>query len=319
MFKKYSILVWLILLLILAGIYVIVEYTGSADRTFKSKVLTFESEKVSSLLINNKQEGTITEIKIENDAWTIHEGGRSYSCEPKAVSSILDELNNLSTESIVATKSDKWAEYKVDEQQAILVDLFEGDKRLERLYVGKFNFKAISSADPQQQQGAKMTSYIRTEGDDMVYAVDGILRTNFSEGVEPFRNRKLFWIDQAEDISKISISSHYENIVVDLSTPEWKVNNMPVDSGRTARFISKLARLSNSSFINDVDVSTMAPAYTMTIEGSTFEPVILMAYPADTIIGHYVTSSANIGSVFDGSKSNLFGKIFVGTDSFLPE
>jgi len=317
MFKKYSILVWLSLLLILVGIYIVVEYTGSADRTFKSKVIIFEEERITGILINNVQKNLITEIKKEGDEWYIYEGIQKFSCEPKAVNHVLDLLNNLGTESIVATKSDKWLEYKVDEEQAILVELYENNEMVDRLYVGKFGFKAITSDNPQQQQTAKMTSYIRPEGDDMVYAVDGLIRTNFQEGKDPFRNSKLFWIDEAQDISKISIESHYETLVLDMTTSDWRVNELTADSTKTARYLASLAHLNSKEFINDVDVTSMAPTYTMRIEGSSFAPVTLKAYQADTIIGHYVTSSSNPGSVFDGSKGRLFEKAFVGKEKFL--
>jgi hypothetical protein len=44
-----------------------------------------------------------------------------------------------------------------------------------------------------------------------------------------------------------------------------------------------------------------------------------MAYPSDTITRYVVTSSINHGAEFDGSKSKLFEKVFIGQSEFLPE
>ena len=320
MFKKYSILVWVVLLLVLVGVYLAVEYTSSADRTFRSKVITFVAEDITALRINNQQDGSTIELKKEGDMLNIYENGKVFSGDPKALTNILRLLNEMSTESIVATKEDKWAEYKVDEEQAIIVDLFVGDELIETVYIGKFGFKQIPSQDPrQQQQQAKMTSYVRTEEDVMVYAVDGILSMNFSEGKKSFRNRTLFSLSDPFDISRITITSMYDELVLDMTTPDWTLNGIAVDSSLTVGYIKGLSRTNSTGFINDVDVENMAPAYTMTIEGRTFDPVTLNAYPADTIIGHYITSSFNPGSVFDGSKAKLFEKVFTGKEKFLGE
>src|SRR6056300_1683171 len=114
MFRKYSILVWVVLLLILVGIYIAVEYTSSADRTFRSKVASFVADDITSVRIINKTDATTVELKKEGDALNIYENDRIFSGEPRALDNILGLLNNMSTESIVATKKDKWAEYKVD-------------------------------------------------------------------------------------------------------------------------------------------------------------------------------------------------------------
>lgn len=319
MFKKYSILVWVVILLILVGIYIAVEYTSSADRTFRSKVTSFVADDITALRIINKQDGNTLDLKVEGNLLNIYENGKVYSGEPRALAKTLELLNGMSTESIVATKKDKWAEFKVDEDQAIIVELYSGDKIVETIYVGKFGFKQLPSQNPQQQQQTKMTSYVRTEDDVMVYAVDGILRMNFQEGKQSFRNRKLFSCSNPADISRITMSSLYDELVLDMNTPKWTLNGIAVDSTFTARYIQGLSRTSSSGFIDDVNVEDMSPVYTMVIEGKTFEAVTLKAYPADTIIGHYVTSTMNPGTIFDGSKSGLFEKTFVGKDKFLRE
>ena len=317
MFKKYSILVWVVLLLILVGIYIAVEYTSSADRTFRQKVVTFNVDEITAVRINNIPAGILVDLKQEQDTWNIYEDGKLYNGEPRAVSQILELLNSMSTESIVATRQDKWTEYKLDEEQAIVVELFAGDDLVETIYVGKFDYKQIPSQDPQQKPQTKMTSYVRTEYDEMVYAVDGILRLNIQDGKSPFRDPSLFNCNDAGDITKLTISGTDEELILDMTTPEWNLNGLAVDSTRTARFLNKLSRTNSSAFIDTVDVEPMSPAYTILIEGKTFAPVSLKAYPADTITGHYITSSQNPGSVFDGSRSRLFESTFVGREKFL--
>jgi hypothetical protein len=319
MFKKYSILVWVVLLLILVGIYLAVEYTSSADRTFRQKVTSYNADDITALRINSKPDSALVELKKEEGTWYIYSGGKSYSAEPKAVSHILELLNNMSTESIVATKEDKWADYQVDEEQAIIVELFAGDDRIERVYIGKFGFKQIPSQNPQQKAQPKMTSYVRTENDVMVYAVDGILRMSFQEGKQSFRNRTLFSCNDPFEISSVRIISLGDELVLDLSTVNWTLNGIAVDSSLTAKYINELSRINSSHFADDIDIEGMDPSHTVVIEGKTFKPVTLEAYPADSIIGHYVTSTYSPGNVYNGSKVKLFEKVFAVKEKFQGE
>jgi len=301
----------------LVGIYVAVEYTSSADRTFRSRVSTFDKEKISSIIIRESGKEEL-EIIREGEGWKLNEAGKKYKGAAAAIERALESLNNMMTESVVATKEDKWEEYKVDKNQAVIVELYDGDDRVEKIYIGKFDFKEIPTQNPQQPQ-TKATSFVRTEDDDMIFAVNGILRMNFQEGKKTFRDRSLFNCNNINEIEKVSINSMKDKIELDLSTTEWTMNGSLVDSLHTARYLRSLSRLNSSGYIDDVDVSGMTPAYTIRIEGSTFAPVTLQAYPADTLVGHYVTSSENPGTVFNGSKSRLFEKTFVGEEAFLPE
>jgi len=163
-----------------------------------------------------------------------------------------------------------------------------------------------------------MTSYVRPGDEKKIYAVNGLLRSNFQGGEAPFRNRTLLNCTHT-DITRVSISGSGEPLVLDMSTPIWALNGTVVDSVKTDRYLRILSRLRSTGFINDVDLSGRTPEYTLLIEGKTFGPVTMQAFPADTIVGYYITSSINDGSVFDGSKSKLFEKVFVGKDEFLPE
>lgn len=317
MFKKNSILFWVILLIIFIGIYLAVEYTSSSDRTFRSRVSTFDTEKISSIMVRQSGKETL-EIKKEGEDWKLYEAGKKYNGAAASIERALESLNNMMTESVVATKKDKWEEYKVDEDQAVIVELYDGDDRVETIYLGKFDFKQIPTQNPQKPQ-TKATSFVRTENDDMIFAVNGILRMNFQEGKKSFRDRTLFKCNSTVEINKITIDSMHDTIELDLSTNEWTMNGSPVDSLNTAKYLRSLSHLNSSAFIDDVNVAGMTPAFTVSIEGSTFTPVTLQAYPADTVVGHYITSSANPGTVFDGSKSRLFEKTFVGKEAFLPE
>ena len=319
MFRKYSILIWLSALLILIGTYIAVEYSGSDDSTFRAKVLSFEPKLITALHITDHQTGEEVDIRKEGEGWMLYSDDKVYAGEPYAVRNVLSMLNQLNTESIVAAKSSQWAEYKVDDEHAIQVEIFEDDKLIADLFIGKFDFKELPPVAPGRQPQTKITSYVRPAEETKVYAVNGLLRSNFQGGKKPFRNRRVFMCRQHTDIKRITFSGPEENHVLDLSISPWTLNGTAIDSTKTDRYLRRLAHLSSSGFLDEVDVSTMTPSYTLLVEGNSFEAVSLSAIPADTIIGYYIVSSINQGSVFDGSKAGLFEKTFVEADKFLPK
>jgi len=319
MFRKYNIVALLAALGILLGIYFLVDFTGNEDQPLRSKILSIDPVSITSLKVTDNQTGDHVEIINEGAKCRLLSNGREYSGAPEAVGNALVMLNQLPTESVVATTESKWAEFKVDEKQAINIQLFVGGKQVEELYVGKFEFKKIP-ADPGKQPQTRMTTYVRMLGDDNVYAVNGLLRSNFQGGIIPFRNRTVFFCKQPEkDITHLSIQGPDQEVSLDLSGEDWLVNGMRADSAKTDKYLRGLSRMRSSTFIDDVDVSQMLPAYSIKIEGSSFDPVLINAYPADSIVQYYITSSMNAGSVMDGSKGKIIEKAFVGPDTFLPD
>jgi hypothetical protein len=274
---------------------------------------------VTEIITNDPLTGDEASIIMEDGIWVIYSGGKKYSADPDAVHNALGMLNQLSTESIAATSSSKWEEFKVDDEQAIHLVLKAGTKNVGDMFIGKFDFEQIPATQPGRQPETRMTSYVRPDGEDKVYAVSGLLRSNFQGGKTPFRNRTVFVINQHLDITKVNINGPEGSMILDVSTPDWTLNGMPTDSTGTDKYLRGLARLRNSSFLDEVDVSNMNPEYSLTIEGKSFEPVVLNAYTADGTEGYYITSSANPGSVFDGSKAGLFEKIFVSSTELMPE
>ncbi len=309
MFRKTKIIVLIMALLVLLGVYLVIKYTESEDRTFRSRVLSFNPELVTAIHVNDKLSGDQVEIMLEDGKWNLHADGKVFGGDPDAIANALVMLNGLSTESIVATKSSQWEEFKVDKDQAIHIEVFEGSRIVGELYVGKFDFKQVPATQPGRQPQTKMTSYVRPEDEDIVYAVNGLLRSNFQGGKTPFRNR-LVLFNEPENFTKITYSSPEGNKVLELNNTHWKLDESIVDSLKTDRYIKSISRLRSSAFIDDIDLGEKTAAYSMLVEGKGIAPISIQAFPADTTIGYYITSSLNDGAVFDGSKAGLFDKIF---------
>jgi hypothetical protein len=318
MFKKVNITVLLIVLIALLGVYLVIKYTGSDDRTFRSIVLEFDPEAITEMHVNDYPEGKELKIILDEGTWRIHHGDAVLLADPDLMRNTLAMLSRMNTESVAATGKGQWEEYKVDQQQAIRVILYEGEKEAGDLYIGKFDFKQLPASAPGRQPETTMTSYVRPADEKKVYAVRGLLRSNFQGGAKTFRNRILFDTDKHTNISKVSLSGPESSFVLQQGPAGWTIDGLPADSARTDRYLRLLARLRNSNFMEDMNLENTHPAYTLQIEGNNFAPASLNAYPTDSASMYYITSSINPGTVFDGTKAKLFEKVFIGTDELLP-
>ena len=168
-----------------------------------------------------------------------------------------------------------------------------------------------------QQQGT-MTSFVRIEGDKNVYAAEGIIGMTFNRRPDDFRNKMLVK-SQKERWNRLTFMRQEETFSLTKQGENWTIGGLMADSTIVARYLSAMAWLSNSDFI-DYEGDTSSPSHTLSIEGENMSaPIKIFAFIADTANKYAITSSMNEGTYFSGSKSGLFDKIFVSKEYFFPE
>jgi hypothetical protein len=163
-----------------------------------------------------------------------------------------------------------------------------------------------------------MTSYVRVEGENEVYAVDGFLKMSYQADVNSYRNKLLVNVDK-NDISRL-VFKYPENVQFTLNKSEdqWLMDGEKADSASMVKYLNKIHRLTSSNFVDPSTVKKSDATYSLRIEGNNFTPIELKAYPSDSTIQYVVTSSLNQGAEFNGSKSKLFEKVFVNRTDLMP-
>jgi hypothetical protein len=323
MFKKLNIKVLLVILVVLAGVVVLINLIGNKERTFKSQVMEFDPELITGINVHNPKNADLIDIKRKDDGtWTVSSEGRTFMADEMTIENMLRMLTEMKTERIAATSMDKWEEFHVSDESGIRVELLSNDDVIADVVIGKFSYKMLDQQDPrqqqfQQQQQAKMTSYLRHFDEDEVYAVEGILRMNFTSGVEFFRSKNL--VGKAdEEIGKVIFEYPDRSFFIERSADGWTLDGQAADSLKTARFVHKIATMRSSEFIDDVDLRGVQAEMKVRIEGIGFAPIDINFYPAaDTNIRYYVTSTYNPGSVFNGEKGKLMEKAIVDRERFM--
>jgi hypothetical protein len=264
-----------------------------------------DTSRVDAIVIVPK--GSQAEVELVNGdhSWTLQFKGKTYRADQSIPKGILSELISTRAERIAATEQSEWSKFQLSEDSAIHVRLEARGKIVADFYVGKFSF----------QQPNTMTTYIRLANDDKVYAVNGYMAMTFNRNPNDLRDKTLVNVN-AGDITKVSFAYPADSsFTLTREKNTWKINGEPADSAQTAEFMSELSRLTSYTFADDA----MQPGnhvFTVNIEGSTFKPIQIKAFEADTIAKYMVTSTLNPDARFDMRNGELMSRVFVGKNRF---
>ncbi len=318
MFKKINIKTLVIVFALLLGILVITELMESkkGERSFKDYILSFDEGKITSIAISNPKGGQGVYLEKKNEgSWTVAKGEEEYTADSDRVGQLLQSLQELKPRRVAATRKEKWEDFEVTDSAAVKVNLKKEGKTAGELYIGKFSYKQPSN--PYQRQG-DMISYVRVGGEKEIYAVSGFLKMNFSADLDSYRDKTVIDSEKSNwttlDFSFPGDSS-YQLV---RQEGKWMAGGLLADSATVAKYLNQLSSLTSSYFVADNQKAGNTPGYSLTITGNNIPaPVQVQAYPATSEeVGHVVTSSQNKGTYFDGSKSDLFNKVYKGKSHF---
>jgi hypothetical protein len=322
MFKKLNVKTLVVILIILAAIYAIAEMAGGSDRSFRNVIVEVDTADVESIYIRTaKAASPIVINRTAAGAWEVSDQNTSYPADIGMVRGILSQFTLMKPERVAATTEKKWAEYELNDSLATRVTLKGDGEELADLMIGKFSYSQppqTQGQNPyQQQQRGKMTSYVRLTDESPVYAVDGFLKMAYQDNVNAYRNKSLLKITR-DHIATLHYTYPDRTIALEKTDGHWMMNGQPADSAAMVKYLSKLARLNSSAFVDASMVASGSASHKLTVEGNNFSPVVIEAFPvADTAMRYVVTSSANPGAAFDGSNARLFETIFVEEPVFL--
>ncbi|MEZ5104115.1 MAG: DUF4340 domain-containing protein [Draconibacterium sp.] len=300
MFRKINNKILLSVFVVLLAIVVLVELMDSrkGNRTFKSDLVEATPEEVTSLEIYPKaNNGELVKLYHEGDSWKVESGGKKYNADGSAAIRMISELDEMKPKSVAATSKESWEQFEVTDSLGTRVKLFNGDKVIADVVVGKFSF----------QQPRSTTSYVRVSNDKEVYAVDGMLGMSFNRNLNSFRDRTIIKSNKT-DWTKLTFSYPSDSsFVLEKKADKWMIGDMQADSAKVAQYFSRIAGLNDGSFANEKPV--IAPTHRLYIEGNNMmQPVEIIGYYTDTD-NFVLESSQNPDTWFNNAASAR--KVFI--------
>jgi hypothetical protein len=314
MFRKVNLRVLLFIFGTLLAIAILSQVLEKkkGERTFKNELAAFDTAKVTDVIIKDMRNGNkgLELVKAGNN-WKMKANGKEYHTDPDYIGSLLQELIQMKAERIAANSKEKWKEFEVTDSLALRVTVKGKTKILADLMVGKFSWQPPTN--PYDRQG-KMTSYIRIADEKEIYAVNGFIRMNLSPDINRFRDKTVI---RAETGNLRKLVFEYpadSSFVLEKKDNLWIINGIPADSAKTSQYINSLENMSGDDFADNETIKGPA-IYKLTLENNSTPPIEILAYVADSLNGHIITSSLYADTQFSG-KSGLTSRIFKGKSSF---
>ena len=303
MYRKINIKTLGITFGILLVLVVLVEMVDirKGSRTFKKVLIEVNTDEITGLELEPKAaNGSTIKMIRENDIWQLESDGKKYNADQSVAGNLINELNGLKPQSVVAKGKDRWKQYEVTDSLGTHVKLLNGENVVADLIVGKFSYS----------QPNTMTSYLRLAGEDEVYSVSGMLGMSFNRNLNSFRDRSIIK-SSSGDWNKLTFTYPEDSsFVLEKLDNKWLINNQPADSSAVANYLSSISRLSDSKF-SDASPG-IASTHQLVISGS-IGSVIIKGYDVDAN-SFFVESDQNPGTIFNSAETAK--KLFVSPKKF---
>jgi hypothetical protein len=281
-----------------------------AERTLESDLVEIDTGRITSMhIFPQAEKGAELVFSRSGSGWVIAKEDMSSPADEYSVDNALKDLVNLNADRLVARSEDKWPEYNVNDSLGTRVLIKEGKKTTLDLIIGRFNYQPPPGGYTGygQQYGTGIT-YVRKNGEDEVYAVEGFLAMSFNQEFNSWRDQAISSLTR-DQVTKIIFEYPADSGFVAQKLDEhWTIQGLPADSTSMAQYLNGMSRKSHRDFADDFSPMS-SPRYQVTFEGMNMEPLLIRVYVRNggELVLH---SSINPESYFRITRDGLFKDIF---------
>ena len=277
-------------------------FNNPVSKSFKEELVAIDSARVDKIVITGTKDlGNIISLEKSGNKWLVKSANHTATATRNSVQSILSQVTEVKAKRLVAKSKDKWGQYEVDEKTGTKVELYGNGNLLSSFISGRLNFN-------QQQRNA--TSYIRLDGEEDTYAVDGFLSMAFKQGFDSFRDKRLISLNK-NDLTRITLSGMQE-IVIGKNGNDWiNQDGSVIDSVSMATYLNGIANLNGTKFNDDFNEVSYPPSYILTLEANNqLTPVTIQSWKIDED-AFLLNSSLNPESKFESDRMGIFKKLIL--------
>jgi len=298
------VIVFVILLVAVAANFIIRNIKG--ERTFRDDIIEYKAEDISKILIQTQGSESKTELYREDTVWKLRAGDRNYAADQELARGIAEELAFITPDRLVANKKDLWGDYDVTDTSGIKLTIYGPRKEKTGLIIGRFSYN---------QNTRKPSTFLRLEGENEVFAVEGYLGMTFNREADGLRDKKLL-MENKQDITRLTFTYPDSSFVLSREANAWLIDGSRADSAKMAGYLSVLTYLAGLEFRDDFKPEMATGSMLrILVEGNNMQPAELTAYTDGK--GSVLVSSRNPETYFSGDKGEIFSRIFKGREYFL--
>jgi len=258
--------------------------------------------------------------KEDKQSWDLVVKGKAFVAEPKTIKTMLRYCVNMRSLRVAGTNSNRWAEFKVADTNAVHVEFFGGKNKLGGAFIGKFSYLPQQGQNAMANEGrGKMTTYVREEGENTVHSVDGYLPGFFVKDTKYYR-RKMIFKAEKQDITRVFAQlpdgSSYD--IKRIQPGVFEIDGQPVDTTGISKYLYSADNINSRDLLDDVTPDMLkGEVSTIRFEVENMDPVTVKAYETDDENKHIFTSSMSPGVYWGDPMDRLYRMTFKPREFFI--
>jgi Domain of unknown function (DUF4340) len=309
--KKLNNKTLIVILIALVGVFVMVRLfrAPALESNLKKELTTLDTSKVTMIKLwpGSELGKEIRFVRVAGK-WSIKHDEKQYNMEPGAANNMMGYLVKLVPQKMVTRKKEKWSDYQVGDSST-RVQMLAGDESMADLRIGKLGFNQNQMQQQQFGGGGGFDgafTYVRLEGEDEVYTVDGFLEASFNRSLNAWRDKSLLRLKKTQ-VTKIAFNYPDSGFVADKRDKKWWIGDRMADSTKFNVYLNQL-ELKNATAFADEFSPNRQPEITLNIDGATGPLATLQAWKRET--DWVVASTYQPGVYFTTEGSGFFNTIF---------
>lgn len=290
------------LIAIFAGVKTFLSPT--LESSLPAALAEIDSSKVTELVIRPARErGTEIHLTREGNHWTLTSGDRFGRMEQGGSATAMASLMRLKPQRMISKKRTKWNEFNVGDSTGTRVRVIAGNSPAADLWVGRTGF--ATGADGRFMGGG--FTYVRVEGEDEVYAVEGFLEGQFNRGFNDWRD-KSFTRLKRDSVDRIVFRYPADSsFVIEKKNGKWMSGAYLADSAAVATYINSFEYKNVTSFAAVAPAGE--PAAVITFEKGSRTVARIEGWPSS---GAWTLRSSQQPNTFFSSEGTVATDIWKG-------
>jgi hypothetical protein len=205
------------------------------------------------------------EIRLvrQGGKWQAQYGAVRATPLPGSVEAMLGALANIPTQRLVSGKKDKWNEYKVGDTSGTRVIVYKGRDPICDYWIGE----GASSSGSYYGGG---TSYIRPNGQDKVYAVEGFMHSLVDKSFADWRDKTFLRLNR-DGITAIGFQGT-PGFALSKKDSAWYIGAGKVSTDSVNKYLNGL-QSRNLDHFDDAFQAPGTPDRSLSISG-TSQPLV---------------------------------------------
>ncbi len=159
--------------------------SSSLQGNIRSELVSLEPDQLTEVQIASRD--SVLRLVKEGNHWQLIKGENKAEADSGSIGRMIQTLSNLRAKRMASRKKEKWSEYKVD-SSATHVSAFYGSSKQVELHIGTLGFNQNPNGGGMNQ-GIEPYTFVRLEGEDDVYVVDGFLSATFSPSFKEWKKK----------------------------------------------------------------------------------------------------------------------------------